>query len=292
MFAINKTKTLIIGLLLVLPIVLLRFFTSLYPMIITFQYSFLNYNLIKGTKVFFAFGNFVNLFRDTNVIGSLEFTFIFTIGSVVLQVIMGILFALMLNVEYRGQRFIRSIALIPWAIPMVVAGIAASWAFQEEYGLVNDILFRVFHIRPLWMVFPFGARAAVILTNVWKGTPFVAIIVLAGLQHIEAEVYESVRIDGASAWIIFWKIILPAIVGVIGVISIFMTLWNISSFDLVYAMTKGGPGVSTSLLSYRVYQEAFSTMNYGYASAIAVVMFFMIAIFAAIAFRMQKRIMS
>lgn len=275
---------------LILPALLLRLFTAFYPMLMTFLYSFMDYNLMQGTKSFAGFPNFVRMAGDINFLESLEFTFIFTGLSILLHIIFGILIALALNMEFAGQKLLRSIVLIPWAIPAIVAGIAAQWLFNDEFGMINDILFRFLNIRPLWLVTKTSARVVVILTDVWKDTPFFAILILAALQGINGEVYEAARIDGARGWKIFWSITLPFITPTLATLTIFFSLWRLASFDLVYALTKGGPGTATSLLSYRIYMVAFNHLDFGYASGISIALFLVMGIIAAVGFTIQRRI--
>jgi multiple sugar transport system permease protein len=276
--------------LLILPVLLLRLFTALYPMIMTFVYSVMDYNLMSGTKSFNGLQNYLRMTSDLNVQESLVFTLIFTSCSIALHIFLGVLLALLLNVQFAGRKFLRSIILIPWAIPMIVAGIAAQWMFNDQFGMVNDILFRIAGIKPVWLVSRDSARIVVTLVDVWKDTPFFAILILAGLQGISAEVYESAALDGAGRWISFWKITLPFLTPIIATLSTFFALWRLSSFDLVYAMTKGGPGSSTSLLSYRVYMTAFNHLDFGYGSSISVALFLTMAVVAIFGFSLQRRV--
>jgi multiple sugar transport system permease protein len=283
-------RKVIIAWLLILPAVLLRLFTALYPMVMTFVYSVMDYNLMNGTKSFNGFANYLRMAGDMNVQDSVIFTFIFTGCSIAFHIIIGVLLALILNVEFRGRKFLRSIVLIPWAIPMIVAGIAAQWMFNDQFGMVNDLLSRIAGIKPVWLVTRTSARFVVTLTDVWKDTPFFAILILAGLQGISGEVYESAFMDGAGRWKSFWRITLPFLIPIIATLSTFFALWRLSSFDLVYAMTKGGPGSATSLLSYRVYMTAFNHLDLGYGSSISVALFFAMAVIAILGFSIQRTV--
>jgi multiple sugar transport system permease protein len=268
----------------------LRVFTALYPMVMTFVYSFMNYNLMSRTKSLAGLVNFIRMSTDLNVQESLAFTFIFTVCSIAFHVLLGVLLALALNVDFGGRKFLRSIVLIPWAIPMIVAGIAAQWMFNDQFGMVNDILYRIAGIKPIWLVTRTSARFVVTVTDVWKDTPFFAILILAGLQGISGEVYESAVIDGASRWTSFWRITVPYLTPIIATLTTFFALWRLSSFDLVYAMTKGGPGSATSLLSYRVYMSAFNHLDLGYGSSISVVLFLVMGVIAILGFSLQRTV--
>lgn len=282
-------KRAILAWFLIMPVLLTRVFTALYPMLMTFWYSLRDYNIIRGTNFYIGLDNFRKIFSDKTLIDTLWFTFLFTFTSIILHLILGIAFAELMNVKFKGRRFIRTIMLIPWAMPLIVAGIAAYWMFNGEYGLINDILSRLFGIKPDWLVNIWGARFAVIITDVWKDTPFMAVMILAGLQGIDPEIYESATVDGAGGWKKLTCITLPMIKPVLITVLIFFTIWRMTSFDLVYAMTKGGPGTATSLLSYRVYLEGFLNLSFGYSSAIGVCIFLIGGIFGIAGLLMLKR---
>jgi len=141
-----------------------------------------------------------------------------------------------------------------------------------------------------WLVSPIGAQIAVILVDVWKNIPFFAVMVLAALQSVPAELYESASMDGAGAVKCFFTITIPHIKRVLITMGLFFTLWRLTSFDLVYSMTQGGPGAKTSLISYRITTEAFKNLNYGYASAISMLLFLIMLIVAAGGLKLQKKI--
>lgn len=288
---LGKRKVLIAWLL-VLPALLIRGLTIIYPMIQTAWYSLLNYKMITRTKKFVGIKNYVKLFSDPGIRDSIRFTLLFTVVSVILIMVFGILVALLLNVKFKGKKFIRSIVLIPWAMPTIVVGIAAQWAFNDTYGIVNDLISKLSgsHFMFAWLVDPVGAQVAVILVDVWKNVPFFAIMVLAALQSVSMELYESAAMDGAGAFRRFFYITIPNIKRVLITMGLFFTLWRLTSFDLVYSMTQGGPGNKTALISYRVTTEAFKNLNYGYASAISMVLFIIMIIVAAGGLKLQKKI--
>ncbi|MFB5675231.1 carbohydrate ABC transporter permease [Paenibacillus terreus] len=277
--------------LLIIPVLLIRGFTTLYPSLVTLYNSFFEINMFKGGQhTFVGLDNFIQVFRDDKVITSLKFTVTFTVVSMVLHIILGILMALMLNLNFKGKKFLRTITLIPWAMPMIVTGIAAKWAFNDSYGLVNDLIRRVFpgfHFD--WLIHSASAQAAVIAVDLWKDVPFFAILLLAGLQFIPEELYESARMDGAGTVKSFFKITLPLLLPTLLTLCIFFTLWRIVSYDIVYAMTSGGPGDSTSLLAYRIAIEAFTNLNIGYGSAIAVCLFVLMMVFSSLNLLAIKR---
>lgn len=280
----KKRKKLWVAWILVFPVLLVRGFTTIYPIIMTFINSTYDMSLLKGSDFqFVGFSNYVRIFSDPKLVTSIQFTAIFTIVSMAFHLVLGIILALMLNMKFKGKKFLRTIVLIPWAMPMVVAGLAARWAFNDTYGLINDLIRRFnesFHCD--WLVQSGMARGAVIAVDLWKDLPFFAILVLAALQFISGDIYEAAKIDGAGPVRAFFSITLPNIMKTVLSLSIFFTMWRLTSFDVVYAMTSGGPGDSTTLVAYRIMQEAFTNLNLGYASAIAVCLFLVMAVLSTL----------
>jgi multiple sugar transport system permease protein len=249
-------------------------------------------SLLRGGEAkFIGTQNFIEMFTDEKLATSIEFTAIFTIASMILHVVLGVGLALMLNIKFRGRKFLRTIVLIPWAMPMVVAGLAARWAFNDTYGLINDLVRRIlpsFHYD--WLINELSARIAVISVDLWKDVPFFAILVLAALQFIPSDLYEAAKIDGAGIIKSFFSITLPGIKNTVLTLCIFFTMWRLTSFDVVYSMTSGGPGDSTTLLSYRIMTEAFTNLNLGYASSLAVVLFAAMVVLTLIDVKYIKKI--
>lgn len=284
-------KYLAIAWILVLPALIIRVFTTIYPIIETFRISLYEVKLLQGIREFVGFDNFIQLFQDSKVITSMGFTVIFVAGSMIGHIVLGIALALILNMKFAGQKILRTIVLLPWAMPMVVIAMASKWAFNNDYGLINDFV-RWFNpdFNLDWLIHTNTARFAVIAVDLWKDLPFFAILVLAGLQFISAEMYEAAKIDGAGPIRSFISITLPMLSRNILVLSIFFTMWRITSFDIVYAMTSGGPGESTALIAYRVTTEAFSNLNTGYAASIAVVLFLVMALLSWLSMSAAKRV--
>lgn len=288
----KKRKGILVALLLILPVLIVRGFTTIYPIIMTFINSLYDMSLLKGTDFHFVgLGNYTQIFHDEKLLTSIKFTTIFTVVSMIFHVILGIGLALMLNMKFKGRKFLRTITLIPWAMPMVVAGLAARWAFNDTYGLINDLIRRFnpgFHFD--WLVNSGSARLAVIAVDLWKDVPFFAVLVLAALQFLPEDIYEAAKIDGAGAIRSFFSITMPNIMKTVLTLCIFFTMWRVTSFDVVYSMTSGGPEDSTTLLAYRIMIEAFTNLNLGYASSIAVVLFFVMVILCTINLFFIKKI--
>lgn len=287
----KKRKHLWVAWILVVPVIIVRGFTTIYPIIMTFINSTYDMSLLKGADFqFVGLANYIRIFTDEKLLTSIQFTVIFTVVSMAFHLVLGIALAQILNMKFKGKKFLRTIVLIPWAMPMVVAGLAARWGFNDSYGLINDLIRRVvpgFHFD--WLVHAGSARAAVIAVDLWKDLPFFAILVLAALQFISGDIYEAAKIDGAGAVRAFFSITLPNIMKTVLSLSVFFTMWRMTSFDVVYSMTSGGPGDSTTLVAYRIMQEAFTNLNLGYASAIAVCLFIVMAVLSFLQLKATQR---
>ena len=276
----------------VLPVLVIRLWTTAYPVVAMSYYSLLDYDLIRRKKEFAGLQNFKNLAKNKQFLESLSFTVKFTVISICFIIVLGIALALLMKQNFGGRKLIRTVALIPWGLSMIVVSIAALWAFDDTYGIVNDLIRRIgfegYHFT--WLADISGAQVAVIIVNIWKNVSFFAIIMLAAFQGIPGELFESARIDGASNWKILFHVSLPYVMRTFIIMIIFVGVSQINSFEIVYAMTKGGPGTTTSLLAYRLYMEATKNMNYGMASAITMVMFLVTAVYGIIGLRIYRKV--
>jgi hypothetical protein len=252
--------------------------------------SLYNIKVLSGIHEFTGLSNYVDVFKDDKIISSIQFTAIFVVVSMAFHVVLGVILALILNMKFRGRRFLRTIVLIPWAMPAVVIGMAAKWGFNNDYGLINDFIRRFFSdFQYNWLINKGSARAAVIAMDLWKDLPFFAILVLSGLQFISGDIYEAAKVDGASSFQSFKRITLPLITRNVLTLCIPFTLWRLTSFDLVYAMTSGGPGEDTSLIAYRIAMESFTNLNIGYASTLAIMLFIVMVLFSWFNIRFMRR---
>ena len=158
---------------LILPVVIIRGFTTLYPILVTIKNSFYDIKILAGVDEFVGLANYINVFKDAKVQTSVVFTAIFVVVSMFFHILLGVALAMILNMKFRGRRFLRTIVLIPWAMPTVVAGMAAKWAFNNDYGLINDFIRRFFSdFQFSWLINTGSARAAVIAVDLWKDLPF------------------------------------------------------------------------------------------------------------------------
>ena len=211
------------------------------------------------------------LWQDSRFFDALGNTAVFTGASVTLETLLGVGFALLLDRSFRGRGLVRSVVLIPWALPTAVMALAFSWIFNDSFGVANDLLRRTGLVSGsiAWLSGPRTAMAAIVLSDVWKTTPFVALIVLAGLQGIPEDVIEAARVDGLTAWQRFRHVVLPLLLPSIGAAVAFRAAQAWGAFDLVYVMTGGGPGGSTETVSLYAFQSFFRYLDFGYGAAIA-----------------------
>ncbi|HDQ26260.1 MAG TPA: sugar ABC transporter permease [bacterium] len=225
---------------------------------------------------FVFFGNYISLFSDSGFTRAAVFTLFFTIVSVFTEMGLGILLALLLNEKLPGRGFLRVAVLIPWAIPVAVSGRVWELIYNFNYGFANSFLLKtgLMNSPVNWLGTEAGAFLALVLADAWKTAPFVAIIVLAGLQTIPDELYEQASIDGAGIFQKFVYITLPVISPVIIVALLFRTIDALRVFDIIFVLTGGGPGGSTASLSMFAY-ERFLSGDFGGGSAVSVILFLM-----------------
>lgn len=274
---------------LVMPVVLLRLFTTLYPFIQTGLLSTQKYNPAFPPQTHVGLGNFERLANDIVVQNSIAFTLIFVFVSTFFQLVFGLMIAHLLNAPFRLRGVARTISLIPWAIPMVVVAIGFRWMFDDQFGIIPDVLRRGLGIETRWLIDPQNARLAVVLVNIWKSTPFVALLLLAGMQGISHDLYEAAKVDGATWRQMLRFITLPMLLPIIVSVSMFMLVWQLAVFDLPFAMTGGGPGFSTTVLAQKIYQEV-NTLNYGYAAALGIVLVLVVAVIGGIGMYIFRRV--
>lgn len=284
------TRRMALAYALVAPVVLWRLATSIYPFLYTAYLSFFDYSPVRRSFDFIGLENYAQVVADRNVQQSFNFTFVFTIDSMVLQIVLALALAEMLNRQFPLRGLVRAINLLPWALAAIVTGYAGRWVFNTDYGLLNDIIWRITGLRPIWLTSAFSARVAVVLVDVWKNTAFLTIIFLTGLQGIPHELYEAAKIDGADSVRAYRYITLPLMLPLIISMAIFGAIARVLSFEVVYALTEGGPGVATALMSYLVYLQAFRVLNFGYASALSMVLFGIVLVVGLSGFALLRRV--
>ncbi len=223
---------------------------------------------------FLVFENYQRLFSDRHFFESLQFTLLFVVVSVSFELIFGLAFALLLNETLPFRGFLRVVILIPWVIPIAISARIWELIYNFNYGIFNYIILQLnISDQPVsWLGSSIGAFAAVVVSDVWKTTPFMAIILLTGLSAINRDLYKQARIDGTNFLQRFFKITLPLLKPVLVVALLFRSIDAIRIFDLIYVLTGGGPGGSTSSLSIYAFNYYVSG-DFGYGSAVSVIVF-------------------
>lgn len=241
-------------------------------------------------REFCGLDNFRRLAGDGQALDTIEFTFIFVIASVSLEMAAGVLIALAINRVVTGRGFFRASVILPWAVPTVVAAVMWKYIFNDQYGIVNYLVYGdSLRMYSAWLARPATARLAIIVADVWKSSSFVALIALAGLQTVPEELMEAARIDGAGPSRRFFHITLPLIRPALMVALLFRVMDAFRVFDLVYVMTQGSPSGKTGVLQFFGYLKMFPEQQYGYGSAVAVVVFLIIAVLSVILVRTLGR---
>ena len=224
---------------------------------------------------FVGLANYVEMAGDPRFWAAMGHTFFFTAVTVALELVLGLFLALAMNRAFRGRGLVRTAVLVPWAIPTVVSALLWRFLFDAEAGIANAVLLDVGLIEEpiVWFVHTATAWVPVILADVWKTTPFVALLLLAGLQNIDSALYEAAAVDGAGPWWQLRHITLPQLKPAILVVLIFRTLDAFRVFDLIYVLTGGGPGTATEPISLYAFNALLQNLRFGYGSALSVAVF-------------------
>ena len=281
-----------LGYALVAPVVIVLLAITAYPLFYNIWNSFHYADYLNAATFssFAGFSNYSMLFHADQFVPALVRTLGFTVVSAAVETAVGLGIALALNRPFRGRGIVRAAVFIPLAVPTVVSAELWKTMFDPQSGFVNYILAHL-HL-PLastaWLDGTWTAWAAILVADAWRNTPFMAIVLLAGLQVIPQDIYEAAKIDGASAWQTFRRLTLPLLMPALMVALIFRTLSSFLIFDVVFIMTGGGPGTSTQVLSVLNYQAFLDDFNFGYGGAIAVAMVVMALIIAAIYVRVLR----
>jgi multiple sugar transport system permease protein len=261
-----------LGYMFVLPATLMLMAVLIFPAFITLKASVTPEG---GGGLHFTLGHYHKAFRDPVLLQTFKNTFAFVAWSMVGHFALGLALALALNQALPGQTFFRLVALIPWTIPDVVAGIIFRWVLNPIHGAVNPLIRTVFPSFPAefqWLSNPTLAFPSVIVANVWRGYPLVMVMLLAGLMAIPRELYEAAAVDGAGRVRRFVHVTLPGLSTIILIALALDMVWEFRRFALVVAMTGGGPGTLTEVLSTLVYKTYFQFFTFEYASAMAILM--------------------
>jgi trehalose/maltose transport system permease protein len=275
---------------LVAPSIIVVALVALYPLLQSFRLSFTNARFgSPRPEVFVGFDNYIRLFNDDVFLAALQHTVVFTVASVAVETVLGISIALIINSNFQGRGVVRTSMLIPWAIPTVVSSQLWRFMYNQDNGVINDLLvnrLRILDQPVAWIANPTTSLPAIIAVDVWKTTPFMALLLLAGLQIIPGDVYEAATVDGANKWQQFWQITLPLLRPALLVALIFRTLDAFRVFDVIFVMK--GTALDTISLAIYARQTMIDEQFLGRGAAASVLIFLCIALLVAIYTRLVR----
>jgi multiple sugar transport system permease protein len=276
---------------LVLPSLVLIFGIVIYPLGYSLWISVHQMNLTSpGVMPYVGLDNYARWLTSEPFWRSVGVTAYFSFVSVVLTIVLGLLVALVLNQRFVGRRVVRALMLIPWAVPSVVTGVIWLWIYNGNYGALNGLLYQLGLIGSYqsWLGDPTSALYAVVATKVWKELPFVALLLLATLQTIPAELLEAGRVDGAGMLGTFFRITMPLLRPGLLVVAVLETMWTFRVFDIVYVLTSGGPADATMVVAYLTYLETFKFLRFGSGAALAYIVTLFIVVFSFVYVRLLR----
>ena len=281
-FADRHMEPIFIAPAMVVTIVLLA-----WPICMSIYYSFTNKSLLGKPVEFVGLSNYVSVLQNSEFYISLWNTVVYTVLSLSLQLLFGFIVALALNRITRFKGLFRTLCLIPWAFPMIIVSFTWSYLLNDIYGIVNGKLLAWGIVsQPIqFLADPKLAMITVSLINVWFGVPLFAINILASLQTIPKELYEAAEMDGATVWQRFRFITLPFVRVVVGLLIILRTIWIFNSFDLIFLLTGGGPGVSTQTMPIFAYRMGWTLYSLGRSSAVTILLLIILAVACTIYFK-------
>ena len=262
------------GYFLISPAVFLMLVLLAYPFVLAVWISLTDRVLGEPGK-FIGLGNFLKLLQDSLFLQTVWNSFVYTISTVFLKMVLGVILALLLNQEIPCRNLVRGLILMPWIVPTSLSVLTWLWMFDSLFSVVNYILLGVGLIskKVPWLGDPFWAMVSVIIVNTWRGLPFFAVSFLAGLMTIPRELYEAAEVEGALRFRQFWHITLPLLQPVIAVVVLFSTIWTFADFQIVYILTHGGPINATQIFATMAYDVALVAGRIGEGSAISLFLF-------------------
>lgn len=273
------------GLFFVAPALIVLAAILFYPIVDSILLALQKVQLAGGavTQEWTGFGNFERLFADAVFWKAARNTAYFSVMEVVLVTLLSLGVALLLNHPFGRSGFFRILLIVPWALAPVANAVLWKWILNANYGVLNGLLksLGVIDNNQVWLGTPFSALNFLLIVDVWKSVPFVALLMLAGLQRVPQSLYRAAYMDGAGPWRSFLHVTLPTMRGVIAIAIVLQTIWSLRVFDLVFVLTRGGPADATVLLNLLAYRVTFNFLDLGYGAAIANVIFALTFLLAA-----------
>lgn len=266
-----------------MPLLIFVVVIAIYPLFFSFFISFFKYRLTDPTqtRTFLWFDNYLAAFNDPQVIKAVTNTLVFVVGTVTLELVAGLLLAMLLSAETRLMQLIRSFLLLPMAIPPLVVGLVWKSLYNVDFGVIP------YYLKLAGLNVgrgPLGelstAMPAVILVDFWQWTPLLMVVFLAGLKSLPRDPYEAAVVDGASRWQSFWLITLPLLKPTLLIALLLRTTQSFKVFDIIFATTAGGPGSATTVLNYHIFTVGMTFFDMGYAAALANILLVIVAIFS------------
>lgn len=256
------------------PVLILVIAFTIYPFGYAIYNSFFQILLVLPTTPFVGVKNYIDVVSSLYFIEALTNTLLFAVVTAPITVIIALGVARLLLTRFVGRGVLRAVVLLPWAIPGSVSGILWLWIFHGQFGVLNMILWKLGiidrYIR--WLTEPALARFAVVVAHIWTQIPFVSVLLMAALTTINKELYEAAEVDGANAFRRLISVTIPHIKGMLIISLIYQLIIGITTYDVVYSMTGGGPGGATTLLSYYIWAESFKLLHFGRGAALGVIM--------------------
>ena len=271
------------------PAVVTLFLIVIIPIVFNLYLAFNKWTIGLGQPRFIGLGNFIELISDERVLNGVKVMIYFSGLSLSLEMVLGLLIAVYFNRQFKGSEVVQAIYILPFAATPVAVALIWRIMLNPEIGVLNYLLQSVGLPRSLWVSSPNTVIPALVMVDVWKWTPMITLIVLAGLKSLSHEPYEAARVDGASALQIFWYITLPLIRPVLIAALMLRSLDNLKEFDMIYTITQGGPGIASETLYLYSYNVGFSFFKAGYGSALMVVVFLIVLVFNVAMNRMRLR---
>lgn len=274
-----------------LPAVILILLLSIFPLLFSLVLAFMSWDLsrLTGGARFIGLGNFITLVNDARFWNTARVSLMFVIGAVLLEYVLGLGVAMLLNQEIRFRRFFRVAFLLPMMLTPAAVAYGGRMLFNEGMGPINDIIQHLGGPQIPWFSNRFLALPSLMLLDAWEWTPFMMIVLLAGLQSLPPEVYEAARVDGASDWQVFRHVTFPMLAPVSITVILIRALEAFKLFDIVTVMTGGGPGTATEPVTLYAYLVGMKNGNLGYASAIAYSLLVMVIIFTTLLLNSVRR---
>jgi len=271
------------------PAVVTLFLIVIIPIVFNLFLAFHKWTIGLGQPRFIGLGNFIELLSDERVLNGVKVMIYFSGLSLSLEMVLGLLIAVYFNRQFKGSEIVQAIYILPFAATPVAVALIWRIMLNPEIGVMNYLLRSVGLPGSLWVSSPLTVIPALVMVDVWKWTPMITLIVLAGLKSLPHEPYEAAQIDGASALQIFWYITLPLIRPVLIAAMMLRSLDNLKEFDMLYTITQGGPGIASETLYLYSYNVGFSFFKAGYGSALMVVVFLIVLVFNVVMNRLRLR---